>query len=124
VAGAVRVKGLRELLAVTDRLPKDVKRGVRDQLRKVAEPVRDEATARFLSSIAPDARKTRYGISVRKAGTVSVEQRRKRTTGKHPEFAKAQMRDALIPALEHNERRIVEAMDDVLADLERKWGRR
>ena len=124
MADAVRVKGLRDLLAVTDKLPKDVKRGVRDQLRKVAEPVRDEATARFLSSISPDAGKTRYGISVRKAGTVSVEQRRKRTTGKHPEFAKTQMRDALIPALEHNERRIVEAMDDVLADLERKWGRR
>ena len=96
---------------------------MRDELRKVAVPVRDEATALFLATISRDARKTNYGISVRKAGTISVEQRRRRTTGKHPEFGALQMKDALIPALEHNERKVVDALDDVLADLERKWGR-
>ncbi len=96
---------------------------MRDELRKVAVPVRDEATARFLASISPNAKKTRYGISVRRTGVVAVEQRRRRTTGKHPEFGALQMKDALVPALEHNEGRIVKAMDEVLADLERKWGR-
>lgn len=119
----VRVKGLRELLRVTDQLPKDVKRGVRDELRKVAEPVRADASALFVGRVG-NAEQTRYGISVRKAGTVAVEQRKRRTTGKHPEFAKRQMRMAMIPALERNEQHIVRELDGVLADMERRWGRR
>jgi hypothetical protein len=124
MAQTVRVKGLADLLRVTDAMPKETKKGVRDALRRVAEPVRDEATARFLTSVSSDVRKTRYGISVRKVGTVTVEQRKKRTTGKHPEFARVQMTEALEPALAHNVDLAVREMDAVLADLERKWGRR
>lgn len=120
---AVRVKGLRELLRVTDQLPKDVKRGVRDELRKVAEPVRAEATRLFVARVG-DANATRYGISVRKVGTVTVEQRRKRTTGKHPEFGARQMRKAMVPALERHQQLVVRELDGVLADMERRWGRR
>lgn len=119
----ILVKGLRELLRVTDQLPKDVKRGVRDELRKVAEPVRADATRLFVARVGgPD--QTRYGISVRKVGTVTVEQRRRRTTGKHPEFGERQMRKAMVPALERNEQLVVREMDGVLADMERRWGRR
>lgn len=126
---AVRVKGLRELLAVTDSMPKEVKKGVRDELRKVAVPIRDEAQARFLAEIEPDARRSKYGISVRRVGTVSVEQRvkskhsRTNVALKRPKFVELQFQRALDPAMEHNERRVVAAMDNVLADLERKWGR-
>lgn len=118
----VRVVGLRSMLRVVDQLPKDVKKGVRGELRKVAEPVLRDATGLFVSSVA-DAGATRMGISVRAAGTVSVEQRRRRTTGRHPEFGRLQMRRALVPALERNEENVVRGLDSVLADLERRWAR-
>lgn len=121
----VRVKGLRELLWVTDRAPKDVRKGVRDELRKVAVPVRDEANARFVADVSPDRRQTRYGISVRRTGVVSVEQRKKASSGnralKRPNFTELQWQRALGPAAVSNEDNVVRALDGVLADLERKW---
>ena len=120
-----RVTGLRELLRVTDQLPKDVKRGVRAELRKVAEPVRDDATALFLSRVSPSPGKTRYGISVRKTGTITVEQRKKGTSGrksaKRPKFTDLVMERSLAPALEQNEGEIVAGFNRVLDSLERRW---
>jgi hypothetical protein len=120
-----RVDGLRELLRVTDQLPKEVKRDVRNELRRVAEPVRDSATQLFLSNVSSDARKTRYGISVRKVGTITVEQRRKGTSGrksaKRPKFTDLVMERSLAPALERNEGEIVAGFNRVLDHLERKW---
>jgi hypothetical protein len=116
----VRVKGLRSLLRATDAAGKDTKRLVRDELRKAAEPVRREAAVRFASTDARSA--GRYGISVRRVGTVSVEQRLRRTTGQHPEFGRLQMRRALVPALEHNTERVVAQLDEALERLTREWG--
>jgi len=123
LAEAVRVKGLRELLAVTDKLPKHAKREVRDALRSSAEPVRQTAELNFRTTFPGREGASRFGISVRKVGTISVEQRKRRTTGKRLDFAKLQMADVLIPALDSNEREIVNRVDAVLDDLERKWGR-
>lgn len=116
---AVRVRGLRSLLRATDAAGKDTKRLVRDELRKAAEPVRAEAAARFAPYDARSA--TRYGISVRRVGTVAVEQRLRRTTGQHPEFGALQMRKALVPALESNEDKVVDALDEALERLFREW---
>ncbi len=120
-----RVDGLRELLRVTDALPKDVKREVRSELRQVAEPVRDAATALFLSRVSSDTRKTRYGISVRKAGTISVEQRKKgtshRLSAKRPKFTDLVMERSLSPAVERNEGEVLAGFNRVLDHLERKW---
>ena len=107
MAQTYRVTGLRELLRVTDQLPKDVKKGVRDELRKVAVPIRDEAQSRFLATIDANPKKSRYGISVRKVGTVAVEQRVKSTTSranpalKRPQFVELQFQRALDPAAAH-----------------------
>ncbi len=120
-----RVTGLRELLRVTDQLPKDVKRNVRKELRAVAEPVRDDATALFLSRVSANPAKTRYGISVRKVGTITVEQRRKGTSGrksaKRPKFTDLVMERSLAPALERNQGEIVEGFNRVLDSLEQRW---
>ncbi len=117
--------GLRELLRVTDQLPKDVKREVRSELRKVAEPVRDDATSLFLSRVSSNPSKTRYGISVRKVGTITVEQRRKgksgRKSAKRPKFTDLVMERSLAPALERNEGEIVAGFNRVLDSLERRW---
>lgn len=113
-AGTVRVKGLRELLRATDAADKDTKRMVRDGLRKAAEPVRARAAELFASTDALSASK--YGVSVRRTGTVTVEQRLRRTTGLHPEFGELQMRRALLPALEQK-------TDEVMVELEREMER-
>jgi hypothetical protein len=63
-----RVEGLRELLRVTDQLPKQIRRDVRNELRNTATAIRDEAQSLFLTEVSPDVKKTRYGITVRRVG--------------------------------------------------------
>jgi len=125
MATTFRVEGLRELLRVTDQLPKDVRRGVRDELRKVAEPSRDQANALFLSRVSPVARQTRYGISVRKTGMVSIEQRAKGKSGvkarKRPNFSVLQWEQVLDRVSVAASARMDTAMGGVLDRLERKW---
>ena len=120
MAETIRVKGLRQLLRATDQADKNTKKLVRDELRKAAEPVRAEAMLRFAPYDPKSA--ARYGISVRRVGTVAVEQRLRRTTGLHPEFGRLQMRKALVPALEHNTERVVAEIDNALERLTIEWG--
>lgn len=131
----VRVEGLRELLKVTDALPKQIKKDVRKELRRVAEPVRDTATLLFLAKVSKsgvhdrgkvvDPKKTRYGISVRKVGTISVEQRVRAKSGnrlkKRPKFTDTVMERSLAPALERNEGEVMDGFNRVLDSLERRW---
>lgn len=122
----LHVKGLADLLRVVDAEPKLVKRDVRRALREVAVPVRDEATARFLSDVVADPSRTKYGISVRKVGTITVEQRKRRSPVealRRPNFTGMQRHRALEPALWNNEARVTAAFQSVLDDLERRWGR-
>ena len=116
----VRVEGLRQLLRATDAADKETKKFVRTELRKVAEPVRDEAQSLFQDVSAKSA--ARYGISVRKVGTVSVEQRLRRTTGKRPDFGSLQMRTALGPALDSKADEVVEKFDEALERIGNRWG--
>jgi hypothetical protein len=122
-----RVTGLRELLRVTDQLPRDVKKGVRDELRNVAEPVRADAQELFLARISNSTKKSRYGISVRKAGTITVEQRVKSKLSrsnrklKRPRFADLQMQEALEPALFKNEDQIVDRFEHAIDSATRRW---
>ena len=104
MAQAYRVVGLRELLHATDAMGKDTKKLVRGALREAAEPVRADAAARFLRYDEKSARK--YGISVRRTGVVSVEQRLKKSANqarRRRNFGPLQMRKALVPALEDNQ---------------------
>ena len=121
----VRVEGLRELLRVTDQLPKTVKREVRSELRRVAEPVRADAQALFLSRVSADPIKTRYGVSVRKAGTITVEQRVKgkdrNPARRRPKFTDLVWARSLEPAADRNEHEVVAGFNRVLDKLERKW---
>lgn len=94
---------------------KDTKRLVRGKLREAAEPVRQDASMRFAKYDAKSASK--YGISVRRTGIVSVEQRLRKSAAadrRRPSFGSLQMRKALLPALADNgdliERRVGEAV--------------
>lgn len=119
--GTVRVEGLRQLLRATDAADKATKKLVRSELRKVAVPVRDEARRLFASTDSKSA--SRFGISVRKVGTVSVEQRLRRTSGLRPDFGRLQMRKALVPALEGKADEVIVLFDKALERLSDDWGR-
>ncbi len=122
---SVRVTGLREVLRVTDELPRETKKAVRDEIRKAVEPVRDEAQREMTAWLVKhkaSPKKTRFGISVRRAGLVSVEQRVRSKGGRKKQtFVDKQLDDFLIPAGNHNTASVDRAMDDVLRRLQRKW---
>jgi len=90
--------------------------------------VRDQAQRDLVSYLTSHrhgqrvAQKTRFGISVRRTGVVSVEQRVKsKGTRRRPAFSELQLDEALIPAANANEQGIERAMGDVLERLQRKW---
>lgn len=111
MTSSLQITGLRELLAASDQAGKVTKKLVRDDLRRAAEPVRVEAT-RMLGELQPEAQQ-RYGISVRKTGVIAVEGRKRKTTGKRPDWGKVQMREVLHPAAETEQATVV-------ANLERE----
>lgn len=117
-AATTRVEGLREFIRACDAADKETKRLVRDELRKTAEPVRDDARLKLTRGVArsPSIARTAagYRIVVRRTGIISVEQKLRKTTGKRPDFGALQMRDALIPALEENRDDVNRKMDEAV----------
>lgn len=116
---AVQVNGLRELLRVTDRAGKDTKKLVRSEIREAAKPVLEDARRRLAPIDTRSAAK--LGISVRRTGVVSVEQRARRTTGQHPEYGRLQMSRALIPALDAKQDEVVSRLEQSLDQLASRW---
>jgi hypothetical protein len=125
----VVVRGYREFLRATQGAGKDVKREVREAFREVGVVVRADADRRF-SDYGPAASRAshtrsadQYRVAVRQRG-VDVEQRLRKTTGKHGEYGSAQMRHGLVPALEANRlllrARMEHAMDEVVDIFEKR----
>lgn len=111
----IRVEGLRGMLRASDAAGKEAKKLVRDRLREVAEPVLRDARTKLARYDGRSA--SRLGISVRKVGTVSVEQRLRRTTGARPQFGSLQMNEALAPALEENTDEVVQRFERALDEI-------
>lgn len=111
----VRVKGLSGLIKATDAAGKEAKKQVRDRLRQVAEPVLADARTKLARYDQRSA--SRLGISVRRVGTIAVEQRLRRTTGARPNFGVLQMESVLMPALAENADRIEARFEDALDDI-------
>ena len=116
----LRVKGYKEFLRASDRAGKETRKEVRGTFRKVGEIVRVDARTRYRPSDARSAAGLR--TVVRQRG-VSVEQSLRKTTGKHPEWGKWQMRQALLPALEEKagqvEQELEHAIDRVADHFDR-----
>lgn len=121
MATTIRVKGVRELVRAADAAGKETKKLVRDRLREIAEPVLQDARAGLSRYDARSA--SRLGISVRRTGTVSVEQRLRRTTGAHPQFGSLQQHQVLEPALDRNASEIEHAFEDAVDDIVKHFGR-
>lgn len=111
----LRTEGLSGLIKAGDAAGKETKKLIRDRLREVAEPVLADARSKLSRYDARSA--SRLGISVRRAGTVAVEQRLRRTTGAHKQFGSLQMTEALMPALDENADRIERRFEDALDDI-------
>lgn len=95
-------------------MSKDLSKEVREGLRDAAQPVRAEAQSRF-SPISPGSA-AGYRVVVRQRG-VAVEQSRRRTTGKRPDFGRLQLARALFPALDSKQEEVIEGVDKVLGKL-------
>ena len=115
----VRVQGLRELQRDLKRIgEKDLQKGIDTELRKVGMIVAEDARGRFGRYDVRSA--AGFRPRTRGFGRVVVEQRRRKTTGQHPEFGSLQMRRALLPALASTD--VVRHLDEMLDRLGRNNG--
>jgi hypothetical protein len=116
VAEAVRVKGLREFQRALRTADKETRKKVQDRLKEAGDVVRASAADRFAAIDAGSA--SGFRVKSRQRG-VSVEQTKRRVTGKRGDYGALQMRRALIPALEDNEERVVDELDRALDEIKR-----
>ncbi len=111
----IRVQGLRELHRDFRKMSKDLSRDVDRELKEAAQIVADDARRR----LAPFSARSAAGIRprVRGFGRVSVEQSRRRTTGKRPDWGARQMRLDFLPALRAKAPEVERALDEMLDRL-------
>ena len=116
----VKVKGLRELNSALKRYDRALQKDLEVGLREAAQAVADNARSRFS---AIDSRSAGgFRPRLRGFGRVVVEQRYRRTTGKHPEFGSLQMRRALLPAMREEEPVVIKEIEHLLDVLGREEG--
>ncbi len=126
MSGAVRVNGLRDLNRALARTSKDVRLGVRKELREVAEPIRSEAedlAKRRIRNIGPNWSRMRVGvtqdlvyIAPRQRGVKSGPRRR-------PNLAVRLMEDAMRPALNRHAHEVEKDLDEMLGRVSNKFSR-
>ena len=118
MAETIRVHGLRELNKAFALVDKETKKGLRQELTAVAEPVRVTAETfaqQRISHIGPPRARSwarmRTG-STTKAVYVAPKQRTRAT--KRPKFARLLMERAMEPALERHEHDAVQRVENML----------
>lgn len=117
--GSVKVEGLKELQRALRNYDKVLAKELRVELKKAAEIVAQEATARF-SGINP---MSAAGFRPRARGASAfVQQTRRRTTGLRGDYGALQMRIALLPALEAKEPAVVQQLEGMLDRLGQQEG--
>jgi len=102
------VKNLRDFMRATARAEKASRKLVREEYRAVGDIVKEEG-AKLFARIDSDSA-AGFRTVVRQRG-VSVEQRKRKTTGTRPDYGGLQMRLALLPALDRKEEEVVEQFD-------------
>jgi len=91
---AIELRDLDKIIRSLHELAPQVEREVKDEMRLVGGAVRDEAASLFEKY----SDRADFRVYVRAAGLVQVEEAKRKTTGKHPEFGALQMTKALLPA--------------------------
>lgn len=112
----LRVDDFEKFMRIIAKADRATSKALRDEIRQAGGHVRDDAAEKFAGYDAKTA--AGYRVIVRQRG-VAVEQKLRKTTGKHPEFGRLQMRKALVPALDENTddttRALNEALDRIAA---------
>lgn len=120
MAGAVRVKGLKELHRDFRRMSKELSKDLDRELREAANIVAQDARARF-DTYSPRSASGFRGRT-KGFGRAIVEQRHRRTTGKRPDYGALQMRRALLPARASKHDEVVDRIDRMLGRLGGEYG--
>lgn len=129
MAGEVRVAGLKELNRALKRTSKDVRLGIRKELRAVAEPVRSDAeTLAFarISHIGVPWSRMRVGVTL---DTVYVAPRQRgvgsrgSSSRRRPRLAGLLMDKAMRPALDYHADQIEDRVDDMLGRVANDFSR-
>jgi len=115
MATGIRTSGLVGLIRNADAAGKATSKAVRDLVRTVGNRVTVDAEQR----IAPLSMKTAGGFRpiVRRIGTVTVEQRFNKTTGKRPDWGGTQMTHGLLPAVDDQQDATQEDLEAVVAQV-------
>lgn len=132
MAEAVRVRGLRELDRSFAKANRDLRNGLREELRVVVEPVRVDAerlAVARISHIGPTRARSwanmRTGIT-RDAAYVAPKQRgrlsRKNPRLHRPKFSGLLLSRAMEPALQQNEARIIKRLGFLLDLIKERNG--
>jgi hypothetical protein len=121
VAGeVVRVEGVRELDQALRLMDADLRRELRRELTNVGKIVSEDARSRLGAFSARSAAGIRPRL--RSAAEITIEQRKGKTTGAHPEWGAFQMRKVLLPARESKRSEVLEALEDMLTRIGRRAG--
>lgn len=119
----VRVLGLSELISALNAVDRDLAKELRAKLKEAADVVAKDASAR-LSELSPSPSRSAASIRprVRSAGLVTVEQTRRKTTGKRPDWGAIQMRDAFLPAADADEAVVAGMIEKAIDDVALRHG--
>jgi len=101
-------------------MSKELSKDLDRELREIGDVVAQEARALFSDYDARSA--MGFRSRTRGFGRVEVEQRRRKTTGQHPEFGSLQMRKALLPARARKRDEIYDRVDRMLGRLGGDYG--
>lgn len=120
-AGAVRVKGLRELTRDFRNLSKELKGELNKELRKAADPVAKDAEGLALTEIrnmpaSPHWAGMRIGVSLAQGVVYMVPSARRAGGSPRPGLA-PQLLEQMDRALEQNQDQVVGRVDDMLGRL-------
>ncbi len=118
MAQTLRLHGYTELLVALKDAPKKERKAVRDDLREAGKIVQADAVIR-LGKLSADSAAGLKTI-VRQRG-VSVEQTRRKVTGRRPDWGATQMNKVLIPALDEKRGEVERSLEETLDRLSARF---
>lgn len=131
MSGAIRVKGLGDMNRALARTSKDVRLGIRKELREVGKPIGDEAQHLARSNISGlrkrvgkkgrDWSKMRVGATLDLVYVVPRQRGLKSGPRKRRDFADLMMNDAMQPALDHHGPDIEREVDKMLGRVSERF---
>lgn len=124
--GAIRVNGLRDLNRALARTSKDVRLGIRKELRQVAEPIRSSAESLAfsrISHIGVNWSRMKVGVTQDLVYVAPRQRGTKTRSRKRPNLAVRLMEDAMQPALDRHANEVEAELDDMLGRVAREFSR-